>query len=91
MKDYRNLSPDQKKELKDLRDARSHNLKRPKKQSLKTQVATLAQKIATMQTVADGIKAGTTQGSSNSQDNHQEDTHTSQGISNCNHPALTHQ
>ena len=74
MKEYRNLTPDQKKELKDLRDARGHNLKRAKKRSLKTQVATLAQQIATMQTVANGIKARTAKGSSTSQDNHQEDT-----------------
>ena len=80
-----------KKELKDLRDAHEHNPKRAKKRSLKTQVATLVQQITTMQTSADGIKAGTTQVSSNSQDNHQEDTHTSQGTSNHNHPALTRQ
>ena len=90
-KEYRNLTPDQKKELKDLRDARGHNPKRAKKRSLKTQVATLAQQIATMQTAADGIKDGTAQDSSDSQHNHQEDTHTSQGTRNRNHPALTRQ
>ena len=91
MKEYHNLTLDQKKELKNLRDACGHNPKRAKKRSLKTQVATFAQQIATMQTIADRIKAGTTQGSPNSQDNHQEDTHTSQGTSNRNHPALTRQ
>ena len=90
-KEYCSLTLDQKKELKDLHDACGHNPKRAKKQSLKTQVATLGQQIATMQTAADGIKDGTAQGSSNSQDNHQEDTHTSQGTRNRNHPALTRQ
>ena len=77
MKENHNLAPDQKKELKDLHDACGHSLKIAKKRSLKTQVATLAQQIAAMQTVADRIKDRTAQGSSNSQDNHQEDTHTS--------------
>ena len=89
MKEYHYLNPDQKKVLKDLRDAHGHNLKRAQKRSLKTQVATIAQQIATMQTTTDGIKDRTAQGSSNSQDNHQEDTHMSQGTRNCNHPALT--
>ena len=91
MKEYHNLTPDQKKEPKDLRDACGHNPKRTKKRSLKTQVATLAQQIATMQTIANGIIDGTAQGSSNSQDNHQENTHMSQGTRNHNHPALTRQ
>ena len=91
MKEYHNLTLDQKKVPKDLRDACGHNPKRAKKQSLKNQVAMLAQQIATMQTVADGIKAGTTQGSPNSQDNYKDDTNTSQGTSNHNHPALTRQ
>ena len=90
MKEYHNLTPDQKKELKDLCDARGHNPKKAKKQSLKNQVAALAQQIATMQTVPNGIKTATT-GSSNPQDNHKDDTNTSQGTSNHNHPALTHQ
>ena len=65
MKQYCNLTPDQKKELKDLCDAHGHNPKRAKKRSLKTQVATLAKQIATIQTFVDGIKAGTTQASPN--------------------------
>ena len=90
-KECRNLTLDQKKVLKDLLDACGRKPKRSKKRSLKTQVATLAQQIAIMQTVADGIKAWTAQGSPNSQDNHQEDTHTSQATSHRNHPALTRQ
>ena len=91
MKEYHNLTPDQKKELKDLHDARGHNAKRAKKRYLKTQFATVAQQSTTMQTVANWIKAETAQGSPNSQDNHQEDTHMSQGTSNRNHPTLTWQ
>ena len=91
MREYCNLTPDQKKELKDLRDVSRHNLKQAKKRSVKTQVATLAQQIATMQTVANRIKAWTTQGSPNSQDNHQDDTQMIQGTRNRNHPALTRQ
>ena len=65
--------------------------KKAKKQSLNNKVATLAQQIATMQTVTDRIKTGNTQGSSNPQDNNKDDTNTSQGTSNHNHPALTRQ
>ena len=91
MKEYRNLTPDQKIQLKDLHDARGHNPKKARKRSLKNQVATLAQQITTMQTLTNGIKTGTTQGSSNPQHNDKDDTNMSQATSNRNHPALTHQ
>ena len=91
MKEYHNLTLDQKKELKDLHGAHGHNPKKAQKRSLKNQVAALAQQITTMQTVADRIKTGNTQGSSYPQDNHKDDTNMSQGTSNCNHPALTRQ
>ena len=91
IKEYCNLTPDQKKELKDLCDACRHDSKRAKKRSLETQVATLAQQIATMQTIANGINSRTTQASPNSQDNHQEDTNMSRGTRNRNHRALTRQ
>ena len=89
MNEYHNLTLDQKIELKDLHDARVHNPKKAKKRFLKNQVAALAQQIATMETVTDRIKTGNTQGSSKLQDNHRDNTNTSQGISNRNHPALS--
>ena len=91
MKEHCNLTLDQKKELNDLCDARGHNPKKAMKRSLKNQVAALAQQVTTMQTVTNGIKTANTQGSSNPQDNHKDDTNMSQGTSNRSHPGLTRQ
>ena len=89
MKEYHNLTLDQKIKLKDLHHARVHNPKKAKKRSLKNQVAALAEQIATMKTVTDRIKTGNTQGSSKLQDNHRDNTNTSQGINSRSHPSFT--
>ena len=93
IQEYKALSNEQKKELKDLQAYRGYNPKSRKfnKDSVEGQLAALEQQVSVLQS-NHGMNAGTAQKAIQFGTPAPANTSTnSENSNNCNHPALTHQ